>query len=38
VLLESSHDRGNGPVSHAVTVAPQCGVPHPVNAWFRGER
>jgi hypothetical protein len=36
VLLEGSHDRGDGPISHAVTVAPQRGAPHHVNAWFSG--
>jgi hypothetical protein len=38
VLLEGSHDRGHGPVSHAITVAPHCGARHHVNAWFSGER
>src|SRR3954468_9939136 len=37
VLLEGTHDCGNGPVSHAITVAPHCGARHHVNAWFRGQ-
>src|SRR3954468_20906977 len=35
VLLEGTHDCVNGPVSHAITVAPHCGARHHVNAWFR---